>query len=166
MSATLLHIVTCPDAPGLSPIARSRTTPARHPPGAVGGTRDAEGNPEDDGDGDHGDSNRKAAYTSGVADTGALYRAGRTRITELVGRLGPDDARRSVDAWPGWTVQDVVAHLAGACADALAGRLDGVTTAAWADAQVAARRERTLADLLRGVVHRRSAAGGGPRPVP
>jgi uncharacterized protein (TIGR03083 family) len=83
-----------------------------------------------------------------MAGIGDLYREGRLRISGMVGDLGPVEAGRPVDACPGWTVHDVVAHLAGACADALAGRLDGVTTAAWADAQVAARRDRTLPELL------------------
>ncbi|MGH9263944.1 MAG: maleylpyruvate isomerase family mycothiol-dependent enzyme [Acidimicrobiales bacterium] len=83
-----------------------------------------------------------------MAEIGALYRAGRLRISELVGPLGAAGADRPVPACPGWAVRDVVAHLAGACADALAGRLDGVTTAAWADAQVDQRRERTIAELL------------------
>ena len=47
-------------------------------------------------------------------------------------------------AWPfisdvmrEWTVKDVVAHLCGACEDILAGRLEGVATDPWTEAQVA-----------------------------
>lgn len=39
-------------------------------------------------------------------------------------------------------------HLAGACTDTLAGNPDGVTTAAWADTQVAERADRPVSDLL------------------
>jgi uncharacterized protein (TIGR03083 family) len=83
-----------------------------------------------------------------VADIGGIYRDGRERVSGVVESLDDEDAARPVPACPGWTVHDVIAHLAGACTDSLAGRLEGVTTAAWADAQVAERRDRTLAELL------------------
>ena len=43
---------------------------------------------------------------------------------------------------------DVVAHLAGTCADILAGNIAGVGTDEWTDAQVVARRGRSLPDVL------------------
>ena len=49
---------------------------------------------------------------------------------------------------PGWAVKDVVAHLAGVCADVLAGRLDGVATESWTEAQVVPRREMALDQIL------------------
>lgn len=74
-----------------------------------------------------------------------LYEQGRARISELA-REGPADA--AVPACPGWTVQDVVAHVVGVCADALAGNLDGVTTEPWTAAQVEQRRGRSIEELL------------------
>ena len=50
-------------------------------------------------------------------------------------------------ACPGWTVHDVVAHLAGIVDDALHGRLDGVATEPWTAAQVEGR-GATSAQLL------------------
>ena len=51
-------------------------------------------------------------------------------------------------ACPDWTVKDVVAHLAGACEDILAGNLDGVATDAWTGAQVERHRDATLAEVV------------------
>jgi hypothetical protein len=45
-------------------------------------------------------------------------------------------------------VRDVVCHLTGACADVLAGRLEGVTTEPWTAAQVDARRDTPFAAVL------------------
>jgi uncharacterized protein (TIGR03083 family) len=83
-----------------------------------------------------------------VDDVGGRYAEGRRRISEIAEALSPEELRLPVPACPGWTVHDVVAHLAGICTDVLAGNLDGVTTAAWADAHVRARRDRTMAELL------------------
>ena len=79
---------------------------------------------------------------------GKLYAAGRERITELVSQLSQEDAARAVPACPAWTVQDLVAHLAGVSADILAGNLEGLTTEPWTQAQVDARRDRGMGELL------------------
>lgn len=80
-------------------------------------------------------------------DLGAAYRDTRLRITALVTAPGVDLSTR-VPATPDWTVKDVVAHLTGVCADILAGNLEGLTTEPWTAAQVAARRETALDELL------------------
>ena len=82
-----------------------------------------------------------------MGDVGAAYAGCRKRITEMVGDRG-DQRSDHVPACPEWSVHDVVAHLAGVVDDALAGRLDGVATDAWTDAQVAARRHRPLSEVL------------------
>jgi uncharacterized protein (TIGR03083 family) len=66
-------------------------------------------------------------------DRGAIYRASRLRIADLV-----DDtvAERPVPATPAWPVHDVVAHLAGVMHDIATGNLEGVTTDPWTAAQV------------------------------
>ena len=79
---------------------------------------------------------------------GSTYAEGRRRILELVADLSPEAGAAPVPTCPDWSVQDVVAHLAGSCADIVAGRTDGITTAAWADAQVAERRGRSMAALV------------------
>ena len=79
---------------------------------------------------------------------GSVYAEGRRRVTELVAALSPEEAATPVPTCPDWSVHDVVAHLAGCCSDVLAGRTEGIATAAWADAQVAQRGDRSIAELL------------------
>src|SRR3954462_336182 len=54
----------------------------------------------------------------------------------------------SVPTCPRWSVHDVVAHLTGVVSDALDGRLDGVATDPWTAAQVDARRDHSVRDML------------------
>jgi uncharacterized protein (TIGR03083 family) len=81
-------------------------------------------------------------------DIGLVYGACRERVTALVRDLPTARASAPVPACPGWSVHDVVAHLAGTVSDVNAGRLDGVGTDAWTAAQVAGRTDAPLADLL------------------
>jgi uncharacterized protein (TIGR03083 family) len=81
-------------------------------------------------------------------DPVAAYRGVRERVTELVRDLDDDTLDREVPATPGWRVRDVVAHLGGATADIVAGNLDGVATDAWTAAQVDARRNAPISDVL------------------
>jgi len=77
---------------------------------------------------------------------GDLYAAGRARIIELVS--APDvDATTPVPTCPRWSVKDVLAHVAGVSADILAGRLDGVASDPWTQAQVDARADRSVAEI-------------------
>lgn len=80
--------------------------------------------------------------------TGETYAEGRVRLTELVAGLTTEEAAAPVPACPEWTVKDVLAHVTGICADVLAGKLDGVATEPWTAAQVEARRQRTLDEVL------------------
>lgn len=83
-----------------------------------------------------------------MTDVGAAYAEGRQRLTELVQGVDDDAAATTVPCCPSWSVHDVVAHLTGVCADVLAGRIEGVATDPWTDAQVVARREVPLKDVL------------------
>ena len=76
------------------------------------------------------------------------YRATRDRITSLLRGVDPAVADRRVPACPRWTVREVAAHLAGVCDDMLEGRLDGVATDGWTAAQVEARADRSLDEIL------------------
>jgi uncharacterized protein (TIGR03083 family) len=78
---------------------------------------------------------------------GTTYAEARLRITDLVAGLA-EEAERPVPACPAWSVRDVIAHLAGVCADILARNVAGVGTEAWTDAQVRARRGRSIGDLI------------------
>ena len=79
---------------------------------------------------------------------GAAYAEGRRRLTELVADLDDGAAAAGVPCCPAWSVHDVVAHLTGVCTDVLAGKIDGVGTDPWTDAQVLARRNSPLAEVL------------------
>lgn len=81
-------------------------------------------------------------------DVGVVYGACRQRIGELVRDLSPEQAQTRIPACPGWTVHDLVAHLAGTVADVTAGNLEGVGSDEWTAAQVEARRDAPIADLL------------------
>jgi uncharacterized protein (TIGR03083 family) len=76
------------------------------------------------------------------------YAEGRHRITELVADLDEASADTVVPTCPAWTVRNVLGHLAGVCADIVAGNLEGVATDPWTQAQVDARRDRSVRDLL------------------
>jgi uncharacterized protein (TIGR03083 family) len=80
-----------------------------------------------------------------VADA---YAGCRQRIDEVVRSLGDDAATTAVPTCPAWSVKDVAAHLAGVVDDALAGRLDGVASDRWTAAQVDARRDRPVSEIL------------------
>lgn len=81
-------------------------------------------------------------------DRAKAYADTRARITELVGGLDETRAATTVPGCPQWTVKDVVAHVTGVCADILAGNLDGVASDAWTDAQVEARRDKPVDEIL------------------
>ena len=76
------------------------------------------------------------------------YQFNRTSF-QLLGRsLSESQGQVNVVATPEWTVSDNFAHMAGVADDVLAGRLEGVATDPWTEAQVQARRGRSLSELL------------------
>src|SRR5438552_13992726 len=79
---------------------------------------------------------------------GKTYAKGRRRITQLVQEAGDAGAQTPVPTCPAWTVHDVVAHVTGVCADILAGNIAGVASDPWTAAQVTARRDHPLADVV------------------
>src|SRR3954470_3151648 len=82
---------------------------------------------------------------------GALYEDTRQRVVDLVRETTLLDffaAARPLPACPGWRVRDVIAHLSGLATDIASGNLDGAATDAWTAAQVDARRDLSLDDLL------------------
>ncbi|TML43463.1 MAG: hypothetical protein E6G27_01770 [Actinobacteria bacterium] len=81
------------------------------------------------------------------------YRGCRERITGLAQQLDERQARAAVPACPEWTVHDVIAHLSGNVADAVARRLGGAGT----DERTA---ERGAPGMERTRAGRRTAHGG------
>ncbi|HEX5266660.1 MAG TPA: maleylpyruvate isomerase family mycothiol-dependent enzyme [Acidimicrobiales bacterium] len=82
------------------------------------------------------------------ADLPALYRDTRERVAEMVGSLGPGELAAPVPACPGWSVADVVSHLAAVGEDVLAGRLTGPPDAEQTAEQVARHRGRPIAEVV------------------
>jgi uncharacterized protein (TIGR03083 family) len=80
-----------------------------------------------------------AAAPSEPTEQGAIYRAARLRIDELVRGAGPAGWATAVPATPGWTVHELVSHLAGITDDALHGNMAGAPGPEWTAAQVAKR---------------------------
>ena len=71
-----------------------------------------------------------------ISDAAAAYRLICERVDALV--RGRDDiAELAVPACPGWTIRQVVAHLAGVAQDIVALNLEKKGTGPWADAHVA-----------------------------
>jgi len=83
-----------------------------------------------------------------MGEVAIAYAGCRARITAIVGSIDRERAQTMVPTCPEWSVHDVVAHLAGGVADALAGNLDGLGTDEWTAAQVDARRDTSTADVL------------------
>jgi uncharacterized protein (TIGR03083 family) len=77
-----------------------------------------------------------------------LYHAAHERMAAAVHDLGPEDLDRQVPACPQWSVQDLVAHLAGVAADFVAGNLAGAPRPPWTAVQVETRRNLPLSDVL------------------
>jgi hypothetical protein len=76
------------------------------------------------------------------------YRALRVRVRDVVEATDDDAMRRVVPATPDWRALDVLAHLVGVSDDVVNGRLDGIASDAWTQAQVDTRADRSAAELL------------------
>ena len=85
--------------------------------------------------------------TDGPVSPGRAYAGVRRRVNELVAETA-DRWGDTVPACPEWRVHDLISHVAGVCDDVLGGRLEGAGTDPWTAAQVAARRERSLSEVL------------------
>jgi uncharacterized protein (TIGR03083 family) len=90
----------------------------------------------------------RPSSSGGTVPDGEVYRSVREDLLALVADDPGAVADRLVPACPTWTVKDLYAHLSGVAADVLAGDLAGVGTDAWTEAQVSARRDRGLVEVL------------------
>jgi hypothetical protein len=76
------------------------------------------------------------------------YREVRERTSALV-RATPAEAMDQIaPATPEWRVRDVLAHVVGVTADVAEGRIDGIATEPWTAAQVDARRDCSVDEIL------------------
>jgi uncharacterized protein (TIGR03083 family) len=82
-----------------------------------------------------------------LRELGGIYEGVRKRLVGIVTEID-DPASVPVPACPGWSVHDVVAHLAGSCADVMAMNLAGLASDDWTRAQVEARRDTPFAEVV------------------
>ena len=77
-----------------------------------------------------------------------LYRELRARVRGVVESVDAGAFGAVVPATPAWRAHDVLAHLVGVPQDVVNGRLEGLASDSWTQAQVDARRDASVADLL------------------
>ena len=75
------------------------------------------------------------------------YVALRARVIDLLRSTPESSGNIVVPCTPEWTVRQLTAHLVGVPEDVLAGRMEGVTTEAWTQAQVERYGHLALLDL-------------------
>jgi uncharacterized protein (TIGR03083 family) len=76
-----------------------------------------------------------------------VYPQTRERLLDLASGLDGEGAGTPVPALPGWTVKDAYAHLAGVCADVLAGNTEGGGSPPWTAKQVNDRAAHSLPEI-------------------
>lgn len=76
------------------------------------------------------------------------YAAVRARVRDVLSSVDDAQVEVTAPATPKWRVRDVLAHMVGVVDYALHGRLDGVTTEPWTQAQVDARAGATVGEML------------------
>lgn len=81
-------------------------------------------------------------------DFGAIYAETRERVGDLASGLSKDELDLEVPATSGWRVRDAVAHLVGVAVDLRAGNMPHGTGEEWTAAQVEARRNASLTEVL------------------
>jgi uncharacterized protein (TIGR03083 family) len=98
------------------------------------------------------------------------YADARARVVTLLADLPDEQIATNVPGTPKWNVRELASHLVGSPTDMLAGNLDGAGGEAWTQAQVDARRGRSIADLLeeweRAMSGLDGAIRGGSVPAP
>lgn len=93
------------------------------------------------------------------------------RVVELAHAVDGAAAARRVPATPGWTVRELLAHIAGSLSDLVRGRMDGAPGPAWTARHVAERALVTPAALGDEIAHRArrvpdaAFASSSPTPV-
>lgn len=78
----------------------------------------------------------------------AVYRELRTRVRGVIDGLDQGALERVVPATPAWRAHDVLSHLVGVPEDVVHGRLDGIASDSWTQAQVDRRTAASTAELL------------------
>jgi uncharacterized protein (TIGR03083 family) len=97
-------------------------------------------------------------------DTAALYARKRAELVDLVRGLPVERLELRIPATPDWRVRDAFAHVVGITADLNAGTFgDRSDPEAWTEAQVEARRSRTIDEIASEWERESAAFEGGLR---
>ena len=81
------------------------------------------------------------------AEVVLAYLEFRDRVVSLIREIPESQATLSVPLCPDWEVSSVISHMVGVPEDILAGRMEGVTTDAWTQAQVDRHEGESLSQL-------------------
>jgi len=81
------------------------------------------------------------------AEVVRAYLEFRTRVVGLIREIPESQASFSVPLCPDWEVSGLISHIVGVPEDILAGRMEGVTTDAWTQAQVDRHEGESLSQL-------------------
>jgi uncharacterized protein (TIGR03083 family) len=81
-------------------------------------------------------------------DVGVHYRTSRERFIAFIRELSPEELATAVPSCPGWSVRDVLGHVAGITDDAAHGRMKGIPDDAQTAEQVARSAELSVDELI------------------
>ena len=81
------------------------------------------------------------------AEVVQAYLEFRERVVDLIRDIPESQASLSVPLCPNWEVSSLISHILGVPEDILAGRMEGVTTDAWTQAQVDRHEGESLSQL-------------------
>ena len=84
------------------------------------------------------------------------YQQLRERVIELLADASDEVAVKTVPACPNWTVQNLVCHIIGVPEDIVEGRMTGVTTDPWTQAQVDRHKSASLTQLREILINQKS----------
>ena len=79
-----------------------------------------------------------------MSDFGAAYGAARSRISDIALAQTENALAKQVPACPAWSVKDLVAHVTGIAADMSAGNVGAAGSDEWTEAQIEARRDKSI----------------------
>jgi uncharacterized protein (TIGR03083 family) len=77
-----------------------------------------------------------------------IYRDARARVVTLIGSLSDDQLALQVPGTPKWSVRDLIGHFVGCPVAMMAGQFEGAGSDEWTQAQVDARRDNSVAELM------------------
>lgn len=87
------------------------------------------------------------SFLQSDAEVVLAYLEFRHRVVSLIREIPESQATLSVPLCPVWEVSSVISHMVGVPEDILAGRMEGVTTDAWTQAQVDRHEGESLSQL-------------------